>query len=146
MKDEFIKYLESIEMTEQAYIKRIENIIDIFTEIIKEDIEEIFVSDYIKEDGSRIYENIDLFTKRYNLGAEQFLDPHKDHFTISERKEIFTILTIKKTDYDLKTAQSKSRLSIEVRYNDKTMSVFKASKENCDFLKNIILKYFIHNM
>jgi len=55
-------------------------------------------------------------------------------------------LDFKKQDYDFKKATEKSRF-----YSNSTLDFdfgmeFKASKENCDYLKEIILRYILPNL
>ena len=52
-------------------------------------------------------------------------------------------MRIMKQDYDFKKATDKSRLNIEVMYNLQMQGKYKASKENCDILWNIICKYYM---
>ncbi len=63
MKDEFLEYLESIGMT-KTLCKRVETIYAFYTEICPDEITDIFITDYIKEDGTREYQNLWLNNHR----------------------------------------------------------------------------------
>ncbi len=56
MKEEFIEYLKSIGITAEEYLKRIETIMEVYSELCQGEIVDIFVDEYIKEDGTREYE------------------------------------------------------------------------------------------
>lgn len=145
MKDEFIKYLRLIGITTEEYFKRIETIMEVHSELCQEEIIDIFVEDYIKEDGTREHDCINLYSNKFDFGAEQFLTD--DNFTLSQRMKNVTAIKIKKKDYDFKKATEKSRLNIEVRYDiSDVYGTFRASKENCDYLKQIYFKYIAPNL
>jgi len=140
MKKEFLDYLRIIGITAEEYLKRIETIIEIHSNICQEEIIDIFVDEYIREDGTREYEDINFFSNEYDFGALQFLT--EDNFIITKRIKNVSAIKIKKKDYDFKKATENSRLNIEVRYDISEMyAIFKASKENCDHLKQIYFNY-----
>jgi hypothetical protein len=146
MKKDFTDYLESIGITDPI-IKRIEEICQfherILTEGLKEEIVDIFVTDYILKDGTRQYENLWLFSKNYVMEAKLFIK--QDDFDISPYVKLIDYLAIKKESYDFIKFNEKSKLYIE--YVSKTNSgEFKATKENCDYLRNIYLKYMLPNV
>ena len=147
MKDEFLKYLESIGMT-KTLCKRVETIYEFYKEICPDKITGIFVTDYIKGDGSREYENLWFFSTKYCMEAANFITA--DHFDMAPiAKRVFR-WEIKKQDYDFKKATEKSRLSLEFDMSGAgpggVSGYLKASKGNCDHLKDIILKYVVPNL
>ena len=145
MKKEFLDYLRMIGITAEEYLKRIETIIEIHSNICQEEIIDIFVDEYIREDGTREYEDITFFSNEYDFGAPQFLT--EDNFIITKRIKNVSAIKIKKKDYDFKKATENSRLNIEVRYDISEMyAIFKASKENCDHLKQIYFNYIAPNI
>lgn len=73
MKKEFVEYLKSIGITSEVYLKRIETLMEIHLDLCQDEIEDIFVDEYIKEDGTREYEDITFYSEQYNFGAIQFL-------------------------------------------------------------------------
>ncbi len=143
MKKEFIKYLESIDIT-NTLRKRIETIYEFFGEICSDTITDIFISDYIKDDGSREYENACFFSSKYWMEAKQFTV--KDNFDITPvRKRVF-YWTIEKRDYDFKKATEESRIILHVHFDTTIMAEIKAAKNNCDYLKDIIVKHVMANL
>ena len=143
MREEFIKYFDSIGIT-NALRKRIETIYEFYDEICPDEITGIFITDYMKEDGSREYENLWLFSEKYSMEAKQFIT--KDDFDITPIKKRIEYWNIQKHDYDFKKSTEKSRLHLIINIDIGIVGDFKASKENCDYLKEIILKYVALNL
>ena len=143
MKKEFIEYLKSIGIT-TALRERIETIYEYYKEICSDEITDIFITEYIKEDESREYENLWFFSDKYFMEAKQFIT--KDDFDIASIEKSIIYWKIEKKDYDFKKATEKSRLFLSAVLNNVVDGDFKASKENCDYLKEIILKYIKVNM
>ena len=143
MKDEFKKYLEAIGITEILH-RRIKTIYEFYEKICPNEITNIFVTDYITEDGTREYENLWFFSKKYVMEAKLFIQ--KDDFDITPIQNRIIYWTIQKQDYDFKKAIEKSRLYLEFRLDTGGICELKASKENCDYLRDIILKYVVPNL
>lgn len=143
MKKEFITYLESVGITE-ALRKRIETIHEFYRETYPEKITGIFITDYVKEDGSREYESLCFFSEKYYMEAKQFIT--KDDFDITPIQNRVIYWTIQKRDYNFKKAADKSRLYLEIELDTGVRGKFKAAKENCDYLRHIILKYIVPNL
>lgn len=145
MKTEFIEYLKSIGITSEVYLKRIEDLMEIHLKLCQDKIVDIFVDEYIKEDGTREYEDITFFSNEYIFGAIQFLTT--DTFVYSKIKKSVGYIKFNSKDYDFKKATTLSRLNIKVGYKLKNFEGnYKASKENCDVLGQIILKYIKPNL
>jgi len=143
MKKEFIIYLEAIGITE-ALRERIEKIYEFCVGVCPGDIVDIFVDEYIKEDGTREYQGITFFSDKYTISARQFLT--KDDFILTPIKKKVLFSEIKKQDYDFKKAAEKSKLHLRIVLDTGIDGDFKASRENCDYLRGILLKYIIPNL
>ncbi|MGB2841353.1 MAG: hypothetical protein WBC40_02560 [Halobacteriota archaeon] len=143
MEKEFITYLKSIGLTE-AIRKRIETIHEFYREICPDKITGIFVTNYMEEDGERMYENLWFFSENYCMEAKQFIA--KDDFDITPIRSRIYYWTIQKQDYDFKKATEKSRLYLKFKLDTSIHGEFKASKENCDYLREIFLKYIVPNL
>jgi len=142
MKNEFIEYLKSIGLTEPI-IGRIEHIYQFYKEISSDEIRDIFVTEYIKEDGSREYENLWFFSSKCCMEAKLFIT--KDDFDVAPMRNDVMYLRIQKQDYDFEKATEKSR--IQLRFDlSYVRGILKASKENCDHLKRILLEYILPNV
>lgn len=143
MNQEFAEYLESISLTKTLRM-RVEEIYEFYKEICPDEITGIFVTDYIKEDGTREYENLWFFSAKYCMEAKLFLT--KDDFDITPIHDRIIHWTSQKQDYDFKKATEKSRLSVEFVLDTKIAGHPKASRENCDYLRDIVLKYVVPNL
>ena len=140
MKEKLLQYFKTIGI-KQPLQERINEIYEFYTAICPEEIEDVFVSEYIKEEGTREYQTIRFFSKSYVMLANDFVQ--KDQYNISRytRSEISAV-RVEKKDYDFKKATDKSRMTISILwYGPARRSTYRASKENCDYLKAIFDKY-----
>ena len=145
MKQEFVDYLESIGIKAGVLLDRIESIYEFYMDLCPDEIADIFVTDYIDSEGRREYENLWFFSDRYVMEAKGFA-AGKDDFDITPINDRVIHCTIQKQDYDFKEVTDKSRLHLLFGLDTGAIADFKASKENCDALKNIISKYMKPNM
>jgi len=145
MKGEFIEYLKSLGMTEILQ-QRVSSIYDFFQQVCPEPIIDIFVNDYVKEDGSREYESLWFFSKSYVMSTSpEFATSDKFDMANSRKKVVYWI--IEKRDYDFKKATEKSRLNLKYTVCPIEMQCeLKASKENCDYLRKIFHTYILSNI
>jgi len=143
MKEEFKKYLKDVDII-GAIGEKVERIYDFYREICPDEITGIFITDYIKEDGERVYEHLWFFSEKYCMEAKQFIAT--DDFDITPIKNRITYWELKKQDYDFKKATEKSRVYLEFKMNTRVAGELKASKENCDYLRDIILGYIKSNL
>jgi hypothetical protein len=143
MKDIFLNYLQSIGLTKTS-VERAETIYKFYKEVCPEEITDLFVTDYIKEDGSREYENLWFFSQVYCMEAKLFLI--KDDFDISPIGKHIVYSKVEKQDYDYENATEKSRMNLEFAMDTTIRGHMKASRENCNRLKHIISKYIAPNL
>lgn len=139
MDEKFYKYMDNIGITEVKLRKRIYDIFRFYTDnLCPETIQDVFVTDYMTE-GLREYENLWFFSENYAMEALKFIS--QDNFDITPMREIST-MKITKTEYDFIKSNDKSKLDLFCETEDVYYQM-RASKENCDYLKNIIQKYFV---
>jgi len=112
------------------------------SEICPEEIEQIFIADYIKEDNTRAYESIWFFSERYCLEVKNFETDY--NIDIVPIKVYWFEMSLK--DYDFKKATQKSRLQVSMIFDGQISGSLKAAKENCDVLRDILLKYIKPNL
>ena len=106
----FIPYLREVDITSRTLLKRIEFIYILCSDMCLDEIEDIFVTDYIKEDGTREYENLWFFSKGYMLEAKKFLT--QIDLDVTPMKNRVLYWTIEAQDFDLKKASVNSRLNL----------------------------------
>ena len=143
MKEKFKEYLESIGITE-ILSNRIENIYEFYRDMCSDEITNIFVTDYIKRDGTREYENLWFFSQKYAMEAKLFIE--KDDFDITPIRKRIVYWEIQKQNYNFTKAGEKSRLYLEFRLDTGMGGELKASKKNCDYLREIIREYIVANL
>ncbi len=136
---EFLPYLERLGIRTSPLLSRVELLYRLATMVCPEKIEDIYISEYIKDDSTREYESLWFFSKKYCLETHQFIND--DNIDIVPLSNLMRV-AISAKEYDFKQATSKSRLNVRVQFIMPVEGNLKASGENCDFLNNIILKYF----
>lgn len=140
MKEDFIKYMGSIDMP-KILIKRVESFYEFYCNIDLEEPEDIFVSEYINKRGSREFGDLRFYSPNYRMFSPDFVT--NNEFVISQKGEKLSHLGINRQEYDFRKATEKSRLYVYGRYIYGAKAELKASGANCDNLKNILLKYYI---
>lgn len=143
MNIEFIDYLNNLNITDTLRV-RIEYIYKIFKEMCPDKIVDIFVTNYIKEDGSKEYENLWFFSTKYTMEAKNFI--RIDDFDISPIKNRINYWKITMENYNYQSATQTSRLFLKFRLAADVNCELKASEENCDYLRDIIQKYVKPNL
>jgi hypothetical protein len=147
MKEQFIAYLKSIGM-EELLIERVAEIYQFYDNLLNtnlnDEILDIFITDYITKEETREYENAWFFSKKYFMEARLFIN--EDDFDVNTISKELYYLRIKKENYDFLKSNEKSRLYIKFHAYQKGTGEIKASKENCDYLKKIYIKYLLPNL
>jgi len=143
MKEEFSQYLRRIGITE-TFLGRIGTIYEFYDEICPDEITGIFVTDYIAEEGLREYENLWFFSQDYCMEAKRFTA--EDDSDITPIQNRIRYYRVRKQDYDFKEAGDESRLHLFFGVPPDVTGDLKASRENCDYLRDIILKYIAPNL
>lgn len=143
MKTEFKDYLKDINMSD-ILVERVMEVFNFYQLVHANEITDIFVTDYLKEDGERVYESLWFFSQGYLMEAKGFMS--KDEFDMSPLLKCVSYWSLEKKNYDFQKATVKSRLFIKIKFSELDINAqFKASKENCDYLKNIFHKYILPN-
>ena len=139
----FIPYLREVDITSRTLLKRIEFIYILCSDMCPVEIEDIFVDDYTKEDGTREYEDLWLFSNAYCLEAKKFLTTIDLDITPIKKRIVYWTVTAQ--DFVFKKASEKSRLNLRFKLIQDVRGELKASKGNCDSLQAIINKYIKPN-
>ena len=137
-REEITAYLAMLGFT-QILQTRVAEIEDFYTGTFPWVIQDAFVSEYMKEDGERVFESLWFFAEGYAMEAHDFLT--LDRFDIAPINLRHLVVT--KTEYNYKEANPKSRLNIQGVAGLGTTYVLKASGSNCDYLRKIVAKHFV---
>lgn len=141
----FIPYLEDIDIVTKTMIDRIEYIYTLCKEMTTEEIDDIFVEDYINKDGTREYEIVNFFSTSHIISANNFLT--KVDIIVAPLFKRIINWSIQAQDFNFKKATIKSRLHLDARiYADELGVTFKATGDNCRYLQTIISKYIKPNL
>jgi len=143
VKDAFLQYLKGISLTD-VLINRIEKVISSYQQFYPEEIVDIYVSEFITEDGIREYDSLWLFSEKYCMEATKFIT--NDDFDITPLKNQIHYIRIKKQEYDFNGITEKSRLTIQISLEYPLSGDLKGSKENCDYLMKILTKHILPNL
>jgi hypothetical protein len=144
MKPEFDTYIDDI--GEPTTVKeRVNNLFEQYKNLFAEEIEDIFIEEYIDKKGEKRYDGIHFFSKNIDYQISNFL--FKDNLFILPIKNRIDIIKItEKIDYDFAKATNKSRLKIECSDSRGDLrGDFFATGNNCDHLTKIIKKYLFQN-
>jgi hypothetical protein len=143
MKEEFTSYLESLGIT-TPILERVESVLSWYSNVVGEEIKDLFVSDYINEEQTRVYEGLFLFSSQSIVEARQFVS--NDSYDYTPLPQSVAYWEMRRKDFDLKAAAEKSRLFVSVRLHGSAlndlMADFKASGKNCDRLLELFKQYF----
>jgi len=137
------EYLLSIGLTQTAR-GRVDQIHAFYREVCPDDITGVFVTDFVTEEGLREYQNLWFFSDRFCMEATQFMS--RDWFDMALLKNAVVRWAIKKQNYDFEQARETSRLHIEVGLLHNVSGSFSASRENCDYLRDVLLRHIVPNM
>ena len=143
MKSEFVDYLNEIGVT-ALFQDKANEIYSFYDKLYPDSIQDIFVSEYIDEEGKRQYENLWFFTSTIFMEAKQFLT--EDNFDAAPYIKKFKHWTIEKKDYDFEDSTDNSRMKLYVTFATGITGQLKASGKNCHYLKEIFLKYIKPNL
>jgi hypothetical protein len=140
---EFVAYLASVGIVD-ALRQRVESIYDFYRQICPEEVSGLFVTEYIKEDGTREYESLWFFSAGFVMEAKGFVT--NDDFDMASLRGRVVHWQIQKSEYDFRNATERSRLHLEFALGDGVGGTLRSSKENCDRLRDVLRRYIVANM
>jgi len=140
----YIEYLNSIGINTDILIKKVETTLLAARRICPEEIQSIYISDWIQTEGQRAYEHLHLFTNTYIIESANFTTDTNVNIEITILKERVKYALVKYNDY-FEKANTASRLL--VRFDTDSASFeLKGAKENCDKLIEVYDKYVRPNI
>src|ERR1700746_3042065 len=132
MNESFTKYMTTIGLT-APLVERVTAFYGFCTLMCPEKMEHMFINDYVNKEGMRIFESLYFFSPNYALEAKEFATT--DNYDMGIVEKPLPYLTVEFTDFDLKKATDKSRMSLSFRVSGAFIAGvytnLKASRENC---------------
>ena len=141
---EHIDYLNSIGINTDTLIKKVETTLRAARRICPEEIQSIYISDWIKPEGQRAYEHLYLFTNTYIIESAHFTTDTDVNIEVTVLKDRVKYVLVKYNDY-FEKANTASRLSVFFITNGGAFAL-KGAKENCDKLIEVYDKYVRPNI
>ena len=146
MKKEFEVYLASIDLSSQTVKDNIELVIRYATKLCKEEVTDIFVEDYYKDNGSREYGSLWLISKGYLCEARNFRSTVEYDIDVAPIKNGVIYLRIYLKNYDLEETSNESRVRVMFADKQSTDYELRATSKNCNKLMELIENYIKPNM
>lgn len=116
---------------QKPVLEKIDEILEIFNFILPgETLEQIFVNDYINEDGTREYSSLIILSNNSICEAKDFMNSYKMDWISRENRKI-RYWDLNSKDNKLNQITESSRMSINIMFDDKIELDIKASKVNC---------------
>ncbi len=137
------EYILSLGLSSEI-TKRVALIIDQYTVLCGLEPSDVFISDFIKQDGARDFGSLWLFSSDYACEAKEFFTT--DNFDLAPIRESVGYWKTEKKDFDLKETSEKSRFALTVRLASDITCSLQASGANCSKLLSVFLKYFRPNL
>lgn len=140
----YIDYLNSIGINTDTLIKKVETTLRAARRICPEEIESIYISDWMQPDGQRAYEHLFLFTSTYIIESANFSTDTNVNIEVTVLKDRVKYVIVKYSDY-FEKADTASRLLI-IFHTDSAVFELKGAKENCDKLIEVYDRYVSPNI
>lgn len=140
----YIEYLNSVGISTATLVNKVERTLRAARRICPEEVQNIYVSDWISTEGQREYGHLHLFTDSYIIESANFVTDTNVNIELTILKERVKYVLVKYNDY-FEKANEASRLS--VRFDtDSAAFELKGAKENCDKLIEVYDKYVKTNI
>ena len=140
--EKFDKYLKKVGITTGLLYDRVQFLYDVASKMCPEEIEQLFITDNIKKDNTREYESLWFFSKGFALEAHNFEIEHDIDIMATKVSRV----ELELNNYNLKEAEEDSRLRVHINFTEDIIGEFKAAKENCDVLRDIVFKHIMPNL
>ncbi len=138
----FTSYLETLGMS-NTLIERVHECFSFYSDICDITIDDIFVNEYINDEGIREYQSVWFMNEHRCMEAHDFTK--QVTYDMSPWFRNIKRWNVSHKDFDFITPTEKSRLTINFVFHNDVEGVLKSSKENCLILVKILQKYIIPN-
>ncbi len=146
MKDGFVEYLQTLGLGSSISVSGVESHYNSALKLCPEPIDDIFISNYYKEDKSRDFESLFFFSKSFLMEVRSFRQDAIQDIDVARLVDSLTYYRIDAKNYVFGQAPSdKSRLLLHATTGDAIVFELKASAENCAKLALLFEKYVKSN-
>lgn len=139
MKPEFEAYIRDLEASD-VLVEKIDKIMTDFFVFLIEEPDTVFITDYFDNEGKRHLENLWFISQEFAVECKSI--ETTENWDVVRIPERILRIDIKKHNYDMKIAEKDSRLSVNVFLAADLTCGYKAAAENCNVLREILVKYF----
>jgi hypothetical protein len=146
MDDQFTLYLQSLGMG-SVFIESIYRFYNCFLQIADEQATDLFVSEYVNDDGQRQFMGVCFFSDNFVYEVEDFVSDTPKMW-IAKLTNNIAFIGLHAKNYDFKNATLASRLILDSSWLQGTTFGLtgKASGDNCTHLLEIVRKYLKPNL
>lgn len=134
----FQLYLKKIGVT-QPIQDRVEYFHSICHDMLFGILFDIFIDDYLTDDRTRKYSDLTFFSQHFHFAISNFLTD--DKILVMPYQTWLDCIHIKVDNYDLKKANDKSLMIVQIYKDHNPTGIYKASQNNCEYLVQILRKY-----
>jgi len=144
MKPDFSTYLRETEMSKNI-IDRVDEIFELYKSIFTEDIQDIFIEEWVDSEGNKSYYSLHFYSEKLDHEIANFL--LNDNIFIVPFSNNVDDIRIERTNYNFNhPATDASKLVINMTLSGGTNNCeLRATKQNCDQLVLILKKYYLKN-
>lgn len=124
-------------------VDRTKIVISRMVDLLPEEPQYLFVSEYRDAEGSRTYDSLWLLSNSFMAESQQFVVT--DRFDITRVDQGLMRVFISHEDFDFKEAVDSSRMSVDINFEGSASitGAFRASGSNCGDLNVVLSKYLL---
>ena len=137
------KYLKSVGI-EDEYLSKAKSVLKFYIDVLRIDIKDIFISEYMDSENRRNYESMFLFSKNQFYEAKQFLTVAK--YDGSVYKQLIHYWEVTNKNYEFEKITPDSRMTCTFASVYRVECHLKASGKNCKQLMKIFKTYVLPNI
>ena len=130
-------YLKEIDVP-AALRRRIGRLLELYEVVLTEPIETLFLSDEIDSDANRTFPSLWLFTKSAAYEAKVGGESEEEFDGTSFDGRMFHWV-VRTAEFDLKRANSNSRMKLEIWFSDALWGDLRATGVNCERLTDVLV-------
>jgi Flp pilus assembly CpaF family ATPase len=116
--------------------------------LLPDGIEDVFVSEYVSDEGDRTYDSLWFLTHDFMIEAHQFVT--LDNADIVPLPPRIGRIEVDRRDFELDRATERSRMTVEITLGppavDALTGTLRASGDNCLKLQELVEKYFLPSL